>query len=169
MQLNSQIDERTAREILIKKENLFQRKRTLCKSELIQLSYYLFSAVYNLSNGKKEYSYIGVDTISGECAHINSPQRFLNEKSEDEFKKLISIEEAKIIANKFLINEILYRKKKRISLINIEIKLEALFEYPYWIGYFKRGSGIDFNVIDGLTGQRQGPKMKSVFIKYLMQ
>ena len=44
-----------------------------------------------------------------------------------------------------------------------------MLKYPYWVGYYKRKSGIDFEVIDALNGKKQGAKMKPVFIKLIMQ
>jgi hypothetical protein len=158
-----------AEELLTKKENFFQRNKTLCKSELIYLPYYLFSAEIHLSSNKTGRFFLAVDTIAGECAHIKNVQRFLDQSFSKSQNFIISEEEAGIIAKKFFVNEILYKKRKGVGFIKTSITLEKVFEYPYWIGYFRRGDGIDFNVIDGLTGQRQGPKMKSVFIKYLMQ
>jgi hypothetical protein len=41
--------------------------------------------------------------------------------------------------------------------------------YPYWIGYYKRKKGYDFEVIDAVGGGKQGIKMKPVFIDLILQ
>ncbi len=154
---------------LTQKDNPFQRKKALCRSELLYLKYYIFSCKFLLANNKVEKSHVGVDVVSGECAHIKNINTNISSGQEIEFNQCITQALAKEKAQKFIISEILYRKKKLSLNLNIQIEFETMLEYPYWIGYFNRKNAIDFNVIDGITGQKQGSKMKAVFIKYLMQ
>jgi hypothetical protein len=37
--------------------------------------------------------------------------------------------------------------------------------YPFWIGYFKRRGRYDFMVLDAVSGEIQGIKMRKVFMK----
>lgn len=164
-----QIEKNTAVEVLEKRENIFQRKKNICRSDLIYLPYYLFSFNIYLADGKVESSFVCVDLIGGECAYLKDRKEIAHENKTAEFNSAITENEAAEKARKFIINEILHKKKKYLNFLTMEIKLETVFEYPYWIGYFQKKDGIDFNVIDGITGQKQGPKMKTIFIKFLMQ
>jgi len=51
----------------------------------------------------------------------------------------------------------------------IDLNIEGIVNYPYWIGYYKRKDGVDFDVIDAVSGKKQGAKMKPVFIELLMR
>lgn len=164
-----QIDKGIAVEVLQKRENIFQKKKNICHSYLIYLPYYLFSFNIYLTGGKVENSFVCVDLIGGECAHLKDKTNFVQENKAAGFNSVISENEAEEKARKFIINEILHKKKKYLKFLTMEAKLESVLEYPYWIGYYQKKDGIDFNVIDGITGQKQGPKMKTIFIKFLMQ
>lgn len=37
--------------------------------------------------------------------------------------------------------------------------------YPFWIGYFKKASGYDFQALDAVSGEIQGIKMRKVFLR----
>jgi hypothetical protein len=39
--------------------------------------------------------------------------------------------------------------------------------YPFWVGYYRRGGGYDFRVMDGVSGEVQGMRMRKVFLKAL--
>lgn len=169
MLLSPQINKSIAETILVKKENVFQLKRTLCSSELIYLPYYLFSVSITMKNGKEEKSHVCVDVITGECAHYKVASNNSLSESNNNLIPLISGDEAKEKVRSFILNEILHKKRKRIEFLSIETELKYVLNYPYWIGYFKKGEAIDFKVIDGISGQIQGPKMKPAFIKYLMR
>ncbi len=168
MQYQPLINKNRAVEELVRKENLFQRKKDLCRSELIFLPYYLFAVTIHSNDGKSRLSHVCVDMINGECAYLVN-NNFNNIVNVNNFIPDVTENEAGDKARKFIINEILYKKRKYQDCPQIEIELKNIMEYPYWIGYFKKENGYDFNIIDGVTGQRQGPKMKAVFIKYLIK
>jgi hypothetical protein len=48
-------------------------------------------------------------------------------------------------------------------------EMKDRFYYPYWIGYFKRAGSYDFDVLDAVNGERQGVRLKPVFIDALMR
>jgi hypothetical protein len=39
--------------------------------------------------------------------------------------------------------------------------------YPFWVGYYRRGGAYDFRVVDGVSGEVQGVRMRKVFLKAL--
>lgn len=168
MQYIPQINSDSALKELAKKENVFAWTKNICRHEMLYLPYFMFKCkVYSADNTSREF-FICVDQLNGECAHINGTANVNNSNSLSG-RSLITVEEAKENARKFLISEILYKKKKITFFENADITLTDTIEYPYWIGYYKTTKGIDFNAIDAVTGQKQGPRMKAVFIKYLMQ
>ena len=50
------------------------------------------------------------------------------------------------------------KKKDKFQVLSCEFEQELY--YPCWVGYFKRKGAYDFEAIDGISGQRQGVKMK---------
>ena len=67
---------------------------------------------------------------------------------------------------RFLLQQSL-KQKYRAELQNINLDNEIY--YPFWIGYFYRKGALDFDVIDGVSGEKQGVTMRPVFIKFLME
>ena len=169
MQYVPKIDKDSAVKRLKQKENFFQRKKNICQSELIYVPYYLFSVNIHMENNKTVDFYVCVDTIIGECAYLKERKEIKSTASALSAQSSIDAEMADERVRKFITNEILLKKKKLMNHKRMDISLETVFEYPYWIGYFRRDDGIDFSAIDGVTGQKQGPKMKTMFIKYLLQ
>jgi len=49
------------------------------------------------------------------------------------------------------------------------IQFDKKIHYPYWIGYFHRKGALDFEVVDGISGERQGAKMRPIFVNVLLQ
>ena len=39
--------------------------------------------------------------------------------------------------------------------------------YPFWLGYFKKKKGYDFKALDAVSGERQGVRMRKIFINAL--
>jgi hypothetical protein len=58
---------------------------------------------------------------------------------------------------------------KKVNAVVSSIRFERKIYYPYWIGYFNRKGALDFEVIDGLNAERQGAKMRPVFVNLLLQ
>jgi hypothetical protein len=57
---------------------------------------------------------------------------------------------------------------KRVSQVR-NIRLDREIYYPFWIGYFHRRGALDFDVLDAVSGARQGVQMRPVFIKALLR
>lgn len=39
--------------------------------------------------------------------------------------------------------------------------------YPFWVAYFQKGGGYDFKIMDAVSGEVQGIRMRKVFLKAL--
>ena len=59
------------------------------------------------------------------------------------------------------------KRRKKASIQNV-IHIEKIY-YPYWVAYFSKGEGYDFDAIDSVSGARQGVKMRAAFIKVFSQ
>ena len=166
MNTNNQIDFNSAKKFLSKKYYLFRKPVSICKSEKMFLPYYQFDCSIKMNN-KTDIIPIAIDSFYGECAIVNSSTctQNINDKI---CNCAINVKEAETIVKRFIIYEILYMKSKGLEIPIIEISYVKTFLYPYWIGYYKKGINYDIEIIDGYTGQKQGPKMKKVFINYLI-
>lgn len=169
MQFEPKIDKDSAVKALAKKENFMASVKNICSTELLYLPYYLFNCTLHFNKEKVVETLVGVDQVIGECAHIRSNSGTKPGSGAIIKKALIPVDKAKEIAERFVLSETLYKKNRFSGLNYTNVTFKYLFVYPYWIGYYRTGKGIDFNIIDAVTGQKQGPRMKAVFIKYLMQ
>ncbi len=154
--------------ILRKPTLFFQQKRKIVHVELINLPYYHFLSNIIIKNDEDRETNICIDGISGEYAFVDKE---LSSKYKNNYKIpfKVELEEAGKIANSAVNQFIVTRMKQSVSLEEVQIKLINTFKYPYWMGLFKKGKeGVQFDVIDGVTGKKQGPKMKPVFIELLL-
>ncbi len=150
-----------------KRENIFGRRKKVSNSELVYLGYYLFE-IKSLVKGKTKVGYAGVDLISGQFAIMNLQNiNYESDSKECIPKKYFSKDKAEQIVRK----NVIYNSfsKPKIKSEDIKINFIGIIQYPYWIGYFKRKVGYDFDVIDAVNGKKQGAKMKSTFIKLILQ
>lgn len=166
-----EIDREKALEILAKKPRPFTRKRNLLKIELLYLPSFLFLVRIKPDKGNRSVDYVVVEAIHGEFALMEkcdySPEPFLPCRIYD---FILPPAEAEAIALNQYERILLKKSLKNKSLAVVEsIELEKQFYYPYWIGYFRRKRALDFDVIDGMSGNHQGPKMRPVFIELLLQ
>jgi hypothetical protein len=162
-------------------ENIFsQRKSFLFKRfrkkkpvppkrlELIYLPFYLFQVVSS-SEDRKQKAKVSLDGLLGDnlfffrenmaykarvdnpvCPFALSPAE-AQQKAVDKYKWL-QLEHKLRIKQKFEIGEI--SEGKRIF-------------YPFWVGYFQKGKGYDFKIMDAVSGEVQGVRMRKVFLKAL--
>lgn len=84
------------------------------------------------------------------CPFVLSPAE-AQQKAVDKYKWL-QLEHKLRINQKFEIGEI--SESKRIF-------------YPFWVGYFQKGKGYDFKIMDAVSGEVQGVRMRKVFLKAL--
>jgi hypothetical protein len=162
-------------------ENIFsQRKSFLFKRfgkkrpvppkrvELIYLPFYLFEVVSSSEERKQEVK-VCLDGLLGDnlfffrenmaykdkaehpvCPFVLSPSE-ARQKAVDKYKWL-QLEHKLRIKQEFKMGEI--SEGKRIF-------------YPFWVGYFQKGKGYDFKIMDAVSGEVQGVRMRKVFLKAL--
>lgn len=77
----------------------------------------------------------------------------------ERFEPAISEAEARAIARETLFRAVLYGRKR--SGIPFDEPVDtALVHYPYWVYYYRRRNRIDIRLLDAVTGQRPGHKIK---------
>jgi hypothetical protein len=165
------IDKEKAGELLSRIEGIWPRKRKIIRSELLYLPVYVFTANLRDDKGTVYPEMISVDGIKGEFAFYTE-REYLNPAEEQDKRTDLAINEktAGEIAEKEY-RKILHKRNLRNR---SQIYLDCLSEsklvcYPYWIGYFRRKKGYDFEVIDGVGGAKQGIKMRPVFIDLILK
>ncbi len=168
MKVTIKIDIDTAKKKIEKKDNIFSMKKNIQNIELVYLPYYLFRSEISTKD-KTIVQHICVDSLKGEHAFLQMKNLAGTEKSVEIEDKILSEAEALVIAKKEIKASLFLEKGKGLNLNEISISCEGVIKYPYWIGYFNRKSGVDFEVVDAVNGKKQGPKMKPVFIQLIMQ
>jgi len=157
--------------LLSKKNVRWLSKREMIKVELIFLPIYLFSVKLVDNRGRNLSDKISVDGIKGEFAFFKETDyEASSTDSVNKFNCKLSETEARDIAvreyqRSLFRNNMKTRSDARIT----DFSRGSFVFYPYWIGYFKRKSAYDFEVIDAVSGSKQGIKMRPVFIDLLLQ
>ncbi|NIM14167.1 MAG: hypothetical protein GTO45_19145 [Candidatus Aminicenantes bacterium] len=60
-----------------------------------------------------------------------------------------------------------HRLRMKQKFVLGEITESKMIFYPFWVGYYQRGGGYDFRIMDGVSGEVQGVRMRKVFLKAL--
>jgi hypothetical protein len=170
MNIVTKINSELAIRKIEKKDSFLSSKKVVVNIELLHLPYYFFKSEINLSKEKSIVQHICVDGLMGEFAFVERDKiEFISDRINDNTELLISELEAFSIAKNAVKSMLMVQKGKGIDLVSIGLELVGMLKYPYWVGYYQRKSGIDFEVIDAVNGKKQGAKMKPVFIKLIMQ
>ena len=165
-----QIDHHKALKLLARPPRPLARKRKILKAELVYMPNFIFIVEIERKKTRIAESKISVDGIEGAFAlYKDVPTTEEAPKSVKCPDFVISREDAQAIGldefRRFLLRHSLHRKEKAVVK---SIRFDKEVYYPFWVGYFHRKEAYDFEVIDAVSGQRQGVKMKPVFIKALL-
>jgi hypothetical protein len=57
-----------------------------------------------------------------------------------------------------------HRFRMRQKFVFGEISESKMIFYPFWVGYYERGGAYDFRIMDGVSGEVQGVRMRKVFL-----
>ena len=165
------LDEARAERLLTKAPRLLARKKKIVKIDLFYLPFYLFIITTVTSKKDSVSELICIDGVEGtfsffrETEYSNTPgilSFVVNSIIEMEKARQLGLEEYRRILLKL-------NFKNRIALEVKSIKFVKKVFYPYWVGYYYRGTSLDFETIDGLNGEKQGNKMRPVFIYALLK
>jgi len=166
-----ELDEEHAESLLTKAPRLLARKKTIIKIDLFYLPFYLFTITTVSSKKGSVGELICVDGVKGsfsffkETEYANTPVKkgfVINSVIELDKARQLGLEEYRRVLLKISL-------KNRIAMEVESIQFEKKVFYPYWVGYYYRGRSLDFETIDGLNGEKQGNKMRSIFIYALLK
>ena len=167
----SKIDEEKAQTRLAKNPRPLTRKRLIIKAELLYLPYYIFTIGIEILNKGKSSEQVCIDAIQGQFAYFKGA-KFVESQpdSSRNYDFEISQNEAKTIAlNEYKCHLLKHSLNKKVHSTVKSIQFDKKIYFPYWIGYFRRKGALDFDVIDGLNAERQGAKMRPIFMSLLLQ
>jgi len=165
------LDEVQAESLLTKAPRLLARKKKIVEIDLIYLPFYLFIITTVTSKKDSVNELICIDGVEGtfsffkETEYTSTPELpgfVVNSVIEMEKAKQFGLEEYRRVLLKLSL-------KNRIAIEVESIKFDKKVFYPYWVGYYYRGKSLDFETIDGLNGEKQGNKMRSIFIYALLK
>ncbi|MCD6217372.1 hypothetical protein J7L05_05885 [bacterium] len=161
------VDKDTAfKNLTRKRKRLFAAasKQAPLKIELINFPHYIFTLTISVESGNKEID-VAADGIVGLFSFLKIEELSLDDKSDfPTFAWKLSTEQAKekVVAEYrwILIKHGIHnRELPKI----IDIRDSKLF-YPFWVGYYPRGDGLDFNAIDAISAAPIGIKMRRSFL-----
>jgi hypothetical protein len=165
------IEKHRAEELLSATNGIWPSGKKMVKVELFYLPIYLFTIELEDRKARHYHEMISVDGIKGEFAFfresdsVESPNEHMNS-----FSYILAEPIARKIAlaeyQRFLLKNNL-KSSNSSGIVSFSKGVKAF--YPYWIGYFRRKNGYDFEVIDAVGGGKQGIKMRPVFIELLLQ
>ena len=167
----SRVEKSRALTQLTKKPQPLSRRRNIIKVELLYLPSYLFTITIVSSNRGTSSEQVCIDGIQGQFAFFKDAD-FVKEPPDKSriYNFVISQNDAEKIALEDYKRQLLkHSLKKKVTVMVKSIQFESKIHYPYWIGYFHRKGALDFEVIDGLSAERQGVKMKPIFVNLLLQ
>ena len=172
MAVMPKIDEQEAQQRLQQTKSFFpfrirQKAVRLKRIEMIYLPFYLFDMTFD----EKIQDRIALDGILGdELFFVDRSIKTVSSTDEPDFRFEISAEKAEGIALHRIRWQLLERAiRKRKMPANIRIARTHKIVYPFWVGYFTRRKAYDFNVIDGVSGEKQGVRMRKVCLQAFRQ
>jgi hypothetical protein len=160
-----------AESTLSKKNTLFLGGKKILKIDLVYLPVFLFSVRCEDSRGRVYDDKVSVDGIKGEFAFYKDVE-FDSSPSDAKISADFRITESEALeVVRVAYSRYLYKSnmKTRNDAVIKYVNPEEKFYYPYWIGYYKRSNGLDFDVVDAIGGAKQGVKMRPVFIDMLIE
>lgn len=171
MYVTVKIEKDKAEKLLTEKNGIWPIRRPIIKVELFYLPLFIFTVSLEDKKGSRYHETISVDGIKGEFAFFRETDYDLPEK---EITRKFSFSLTEQMARNIAMGEyqrlLLKNNLKNSNTSEIaNISTGAHIYYPYWIGYYKRKKGYDFEVIDAVGGGKQGIKMRPVFIDLILQ
>jgi len=165
------IEKHKAEEILCQTNGLWPARRKMIKVELFYLPMYIFTIQLEDKKGRHNHDLVSVDGIKGEFAFFRETDYDEETKEKtDQFSWKLTEPKAREIAmgeyQRFLLKNNL-KNSNFSGIANFSSGVQAY--YPYWLGYFRRRNGYDFEAIDAVGGSKQGIKMRPVFIDLILQ
>jgi hypothetical protein len=173
------ISEQEAKNIFSKKKRFslskFKKKSpSVERVELVSLPFYRFDVVVQ-EEGKGRYNkkpltqnvVLSVDGLLGHTVfYFKADLDFgSGTKSPVCSFELTPAEAEKIVLNEYRSFLLEHGLRTRSALQAEKISEAMKIFYPFWVGYFMKRGRYDFIVLDAVSGEIQGIKMRKVFLK----
>ena len=165
------ISEEDARQIFSRSQSFFfikslKKPYPPKKTELLYLPFYLFDILLQEDDVEKKVT-VSVDGLLGNTLFfLKNDLDYVSDMDGPRCPFLLTQPEAEKIAldkYKWLLLE--HGLKKKVKFSVEEITEVRTIHYPFWVGYFKKKKAYDFKVLDGVSGEIQGVKMRRVFLR----
>ena len=140
------------------------------KTELVYLPYYVHKAV--VRQGDAEYEVVAcTDGIEGGFSFFNVEEMTSSDEAPEEVIDFVLSPEEAVRCCRDNLRWHLVRQGLRLK---VKARVEEVrgtqrLYYPYWVAYFERGGRYDFRTADGVTGEVQGVRMRSLFLKAFLK
>jgi hypothetical protein len=170
--ISALVSKQEAEQIIARKGNIpWSSKKKILRTELLYLPVYVFTVTTLDSHGVSASELLIVDGIKGEFAiYKRSPsaeEGNLFPGGLPQFR--LDMDSAKQSAVSEYGRWIYRHNLRNPNKVNIEsISDGEQFYYPYWISYFSRRKGFDFEAVDAVGGEIQGVRMKPVFMDLIL-
>jgi hypothetical protein len=165
------INKAQAESTLSKKNTLFLGGKKIIKIDLVYLPVFLFAVKCEDSRGRVYDDIVSVDGIKGEFAFYTDVEFDSSPSDAKIFADFKITESEALEIARVAYSRYLYKSnmKTRNNAVIKSINPREKFHYPYWIGYYKRKNGLDFDVVDAIGGVKQGVRMRPAFINMLIE
>ena len=159
------ISEKRAEILLTEKKRFFSKRISVRKLEVVHLPHYIFTVDLSTKQGPRTVT-ISVDAILGSFALFDHADiNYQKETPPELFEFTLTEEEAQEAALFEYRRVLLGYGLKRHDPVSVKTVVDCRrIYYPYWLGYFMKRGRYDFTAIDALSGQKQGVKMRKVFL-----
>jgi hypothetical protein len=166
-----QIEKTLALVHLAKQPRPLTRKRKILKAELLYLPFYIFTIHVESTKKGTSSEQVCIDGIQGQFAFFKGGNFVKKNPAKSRvYDFIISQNEAEKSALEDYKRELLKQSlRKKVDATVKTIQFDKEIFYPYWIGYFHRKGALDFEAIDAISTERQGAKMRPIFVNVLLQ
>lgn len=136
--------------------------------ELIYLPFYLFQVKSSSEETKQEVK-VCLDGLLGDNLFFFKEKMAYKDKVEHPVCPFVlspvQAQQKAVDKYKWLQLEHKLRIKQKFEMGQIS-EGQRIF-YPFWVGYFQKGKDYDFKIMDAVSGEVQGVRMRKVFLKAL--
>jgi hypothetical protein len=136
--------------------------------ELIYLPFYLFEVVSS-DKDREPKAKVSLDGLLGDNLFFFRENMAYKDKVENPVCPFVlsAVEARQKTVDKYKWLQLEHKLRIKQEFEMGEISEGKRIFYPFWVGYFQKGKGYDFKIMDAVSGEIQGVRMRKVFLKAL--
>ncbi len=144
---------------------MFRKPASLKRVETVLIPYLSFDLIVD-RDGNEQQLRIAIDALVGNTTFfVADSHQFDSLESPVGCEFVLNSKEAKDAAVKEYKGQLLeYGLRNKKAAVVRTMKEAKRFYYPFWVGYFQKKSGYDFQILDAVSGEMQGMKMRKVLL-----